>query len=363
MPENICFMNTNKPWGGGEKWNHDFALLMRDRGYDVHVICNKPSELAERLKKNDGIHVVQIHVTNVSFLCPRVMPRLWYYFKKHKIKTLVTALPNDLKAGGLAAKAAGVPDIIYRRGIAVPVKNTFLNRFLLGKVITKLIYNSECTKNKVLEHNPDMIPNDRTHLVHNGFDVAEFDARPATEMIRKNPGQVVIGTAGRLTGQKGHKLLIDAAKILKQKGLDFKVVIAGKGDLEEDLKTYTRENGLEDAVQFLGFVTDMKSFNNSIDIFALPSLWEGFGYAQVEAMTLEKPVVAFDVSSIPEVVSDRETGLLAPKEDVAAFAAHLEKLIMDEELRERLGKAGRKRVLDNFEINKTLDDFLNVINK
>ena len=361
MPKNICFMNTNKPWGGGEKWNHDSAILMRDRGYNVHVVCNKPSELADRLKGQEGIDVYQVHVTNVSFLCPRVLSKLWRYFKKNKIETLVMALPNDLKAGGFAAKMASVPDIIYRRGIAVPTRNTFLNRFLFGKIITKLIYNSECTKGKVLEHNPDMIPDERTHLLHCGFDVAEFDSRESTKLFERKPGQVIIGSAGRLTEQKGQKLLLEAAAILKDKGHDFKVVIAGKGVLEQELKAYTKEKGLEDVVQFLGFVTDMKSFNNSIDIFALPSLWEGFCYAQVEAMTLEKPVVAFNVSSIPEVVSENETGLLAPVGDAVAFAANLEKLIVDKELREKLGKAGRKRVLEHFEINKTLDDFLRII--
>ncbi len=359
----ICFMNSNKPWGGGEKWHYDFARLCRDHGMRVLVVTNQPSELAEKLRPIDGIEVFSLPVSSLSFLNPFKRRKLKNKLREFGVQAMVMALPADVKLGGLAAKAAGVDKIIYRRGIGVATKNTALNRHLLGQVITHLIINSQNTGRTILAHNPDMVPKENIHLVHCGFDVAEFDRFPVQPLIEKRPGEVLIGNAGRLTHQKGQKHLIEAARILKDRGLSFRVLIAGKGELEEELKGLANDLDVTDCVEFLGFVSDMKSFNAYLDIFALSSLFEGFCYAQVEAMVCEKPVVAFDVSSIPEVVSDGVTGYLVPEADSAAFAHKLEELIRDPELRARMGKAGRERVINEFEMMKTFRDFLAVLDK
>lgn len=356
-PDSICFFNGNKAWGGGEKWHSDFALLTRDKGYRVFAVTNDPSELTARMRAIDGVTVLSLPLGNLSFLNPFALYRLYRFFKDNRVECVVMALPADMKAGGIAARLAGVRDIIFRRGIGVPTRNTFLNRFLFKHVITKLIYNSECTKHTVLQHNPGMIEDARTHLVHCGFDVAEFDALPGKPLVERRPGEILIGNAGRLTAQKGQKLLIEATRLLKDRGHAVRALIAGKGELEQELKDYAKAQGVEDEVVFLGFVSDMKSFHLSLDIFVLPSLWEGFCYAQVEAMTLGRPVVAFNVSSIPEVVLDGETGYLAPAGDSRAMAGHIETLIKDPALREKMGQAGRKRVIDHFEMKKTLADF------
>lgn len=360
-PKSICFFNGNKPWGGGEKWHLDFAQLTRDRGYRVFAVTNDPSELAGKLARLDGVTVLSLPLGNLSFLSPLTLYRLYRFFRDNAVECVVMALPSDMKAGGIAARLAGVRDVIFRRGIGVPTRNTVLNRFLFKHVITKLIYNSECTKRTVLQHNPGMIEDSRTFLVHCGFDVAGFDAMPGAPLVQRRAGEILIGNAGRLTAQKGQGLLIEAARWLKDRGHLFRVLIAGKGELEAELRAKAKALDVEDVVEFLGFVSDMKSFHLTLDIFALPSLWEGFCYAQVEAMTLQRPVVAFNVSSIPEVVSDGQTGYLAPVGDSAAFAAMLERLILDGTLRQEMGRKGRERVIGHFEMKKTLADFERVI--
>ena len=359
----ICFFNTTKVWGGGEKWHYDFALLCRDAGYGVCVVANDPSELYDRLSGHGGITFLRTKISSLSFLNPLALLKLRRFFKRNRVDTVVMALPQDVKAGGLAARLAGVKKIIFRRGLGVPTKNTVLNRFLFKRVLTGLIINSLDTGRMVLSHNPNLMSKDNIHLVHCGFDVAEFDAmKPVVRVERRTPDEVLIGNAGRLTEQKGQRYLIQAARLLKDKGLNFRVVIAGKGELEDELKELAKTLDVRDCVEFPGFVTDMKGFNQSLDIFALPSLFEGFCYAQVEAMVLERPVVAFNVSSIPEVVMDTETGYLVPEKDVAAFADKLALLINDPALRRELGVKGRQRILDNFTMQKTFRDFEQVIN-
>lgn len=362
QPKCICFFNSNKAWGGGEKWNYENALLARDTGYRVCVVANRESALADRLEGEPGITLLRAPVGNVSFLNPAALCRLAGFFRRQGVEAVILALPSDMKAGGIAAKLAGVRDIIYRRGIAVPVRDSVLNTLLFKKVITKLIVNSDETKNCVLAHNGGMIGPERIHRVHCGFGVAAFDAMPGAPLVERRPGEILIGNAGRLTPQKGQKLLIDIAARLKSQPVPFRVLIAGVGEIEEELKAYARERGAEDVVQFLGFCRDMKSFHETVDIFALTSLWEGFCYVQVEAMTLRRPVVAWNVSSIPEVVIDGETGYLCPVKDVDAFAARLLELMQDEGLRRRLGENGRERVVKHFEMRKTFADLEHCLN-
>ncbi len=353
QPQSLCFFNTNGPWGGGEHWHFENALLARDKGYRVSVVAGKGSVLAQRLAGQPGIRLFTPGLGALAFLNPLALLRLRAFFRQEQVDAVLLCLPRDMKAGGMAAKLAGVPDIIYRRGIAVPVRNSFLNRQLFRRVLTKLIVNSEETRRCVLGNNAALMPPEHIHLIYNGFDVAAFDARQSAPLVARRPGELVIGTAGRLTLQKGQRLLIEAVALLRgQDAPPFRVLIAGSGELETELKAQARALGLEKQVEFLGFVTDMKAFHQSVDIFALPSLWEGFGFVLAEAMTMGLPVAAFNVSSIPEVVEPGVTGLLCPP-DAAALADNLLRLLRDENLRKTLGEQGRARVVQRFEVGKT----------
>ncbi|WP_291327706.1 glycosyltransferase [Desulfovibrio sp. UCD-KL4C] len=361
MNQNVCFFNSNKAWGGGEKWNHHFSLLLRDKGYRVFVVTNHDSELKKRLENESGVTIHSESIGNLSFLNPTIMLRLKSFFQQNDIKTVITALPSDIKSGGFAAKCAGVSKIIYRRGIAVPVKNSFLNRMIYSKVVDRLIVNSLETKRTVLANNKNLINESKIRLINNGFDVAEFDKQSSKQLHSTHGNEIIIGNAARLTGQKGQKYLIEAAEILKNKGFNFRILIAGKGEMEEELKDYSAKHGVTDVIDFVGFVKDMKSFYTYLDIFCLPSLWEGFGYALVEAMTLEKPVVGFEISSNPEVVKNGVTGILVPSENSLQLAKALEKLILDKELRNKMGKEGRERVLNKFNTPLVLGKLIDLI--
>lgn len=355
-PKSLCFFNSNRPWGGGEEWHLTNALLARDKGCRVCVVAARGGVLAQRLKNEPGITLLALPLGSLSFLNPLKLLTLARFFRAQAVDAVLLCLPRDVKVGGLAAKLARVRDIIYRRGIAVPVRDRLLNRLFFGHVLTKLIVNSEETRRCVLAENPRLMDPARIHLVYNGFDVAAFDAKEARPLVERRAGEILIGTAGRLTQQKGQRLLIEAAALLKESKAPkdtvpgFRVLIAGTGELEAGLRAQAKALGVEHLVEFLGFVTDMRGFHASLDIFALPSLWEGFGFVLAEAMAAGLPVAAFAVSSVPEVVADGETGLLSAP-DATALAANLLRLMQDPELRRTLGAAGRERVLARFELH------------
>jgi glycosyltransferase involved in cell wall biosynthesis len=111
-----------------------------------------------------------------------------------------------------------------------------------------------------------------------------------------------------------------------------------------ELRVYASERGVDDLVTFEGFRADVPQVMADLDVFVLPSLWEGFGLVLVEAMAAGRPVVASAVGPISEIVVDGVTGLLVPPGDPDALAEAIVRLLQDPELAAALGRAGRARV-------------------
>lgn len=308
MPS-ICFCNGNIPWGGGESWHLNAAASFAARGWRTFMLCHPKGELYKRCLRHSEIRAVPMAIGRCSFLNPLLLRRLKLFFVNEKIDALIMNLPSDLKAAGPMARAAGVGHVVFRRGSALPVRNTALNRWLYGKVITRLIVNSEATKAQSLKNNSRLIAEDRISILPNGFDLPALDAAlAAASPLPGFEGRFVIGNAGRLNRQKGQHLLLHLLHRLTQRGLDAAVVIAGSGEREEELKKLADALGLGDRALFPGFMEDLAPFWQSIDLFALTSLWEGFGNVVIEAMLARKPVFAFAVSNIPELVQEGPEG-------------------------------------------------------
>lgn len=163
----------------------------------------------------------------------------------------------------------------------------------------------------------------------------------------------VVLYAGRLRTRKAVAVLVEAFAELRSRRV-ASLVVAGDGEHREALEARVRALGLEGSVRFLGAVPrpDMLRWYATADLFCLPSLYEGFPVAILEAMAAGLPVVSTTVSGIPEAVADGETGLLVPPENAAALAGALQRLADDEVLRRRMGEAGKRRVREEFAIGK-----------
>jgi len=351
----VCFFNTSRSWGGGERWVRDTALLARQVGYEVHVVTNTRSALADRLEKHDTIRPFRCKVANLSFLNPFTLASLVLYFKKNEISTVILSLPSDVKVGGMAARLAGVERIIYRRGIALPIRNTILNRFLFRSVLTHFLCNSQETKRLALRENPDLISPERITVIPNGLGSDHLADRHAAPLYTGRGEDAVIGHAGRLTEQKGQHLLLEAMHLLRERGHRVTLLMAGTGELMDALAAQAEGMGLGERVRFLGFVESMESFYGSIDFLAHPALWEGFGYVIAEAMARGKPVVAFDLSSNPELIRHGKTGLLARPGDVGDFADKLETMIVNPALRRDMGERGKRHIREGFTLEAAFE--------
>lgn len=353
--KNICFFNSTKFWGGGEKLHLEYAEKFHQKGYNVILACNKDGYLYPKGKKQN-VKVNHVSAGNLSFLNPFKVKTVKKFYQDNKIDTVFFSTSQDAKLGGIAARKAGVKIIIYLRGLAVPIKASPINKYLFHKVFTHFLVNSEETGRMMQKKFKSGFPTEKIKVIYHGIDIKEYDEQKTVELYSKNGDEILIGNAGRLTEQKGQHLFIDIAKNLKEAGVNFKILIAGTGDLEEELKTKIEEHNLQGKIELLGFVSDIKSFMTGLDIFALTSLWEGFGYVIVEAMAANKPVVAFDTSSNPEIIANNETGFLVPDIDTKVFSDKLIDLIQNKELLSSMGGAARKSVEDRFDLDDRIDE-------
>ncbi len=161
----------------------------------------------------------------------------------------------------------------------------------------------------------------------------------------------IVGFAGRLTRQKGVDVLLRAFARVEAAHPEARLVLAGDGPDRPALEQLARSLGLKRAM-FLGWRSDVADIMADFSLLAVPSRWEGFGLVALEAMALGKPVVAARVSALPEIVMPEETGLLVSSGSEAELAEALLSLISDPPRAERMGKAGRARVLLEFPVNK-----------
>lgn len=355
----ICFFNSNRAWGGGEKWHYSTAMELQRRGYKTILVTNSQAELRNKGVK-DGLNVYSFSINNLSFLNPIKILTLFLFFKSKNFDTIIMNLPADLKSAGIAAKLAGVKNIMYRRGMPHALRNTWLNRFLFQKILTKVIVNSEEIGRSLSEGNESWFPKEKLVLLYNGINLAlPYDHEK--KLYQKSGNEFVIGNAGRLTHQKGQKHLIEMAKVLKQKGLNFKVLIAGEGELKTSLQEMIKALDVEKEVTLLGHVSDMPAFMNSIDLFVFPSLFEGSANTLIETLFFEKPIVAFNVSSNPEIIQDRVNGLLAKPFESEDLTRCVLEMMNSEALREEFIEHGKKIVRQKFDNQKIFETLKTIL--
>ncbi len=344
--KNICFLNSIKFWGGGEKLHLENAIEFNKKNYNVTVAANPSSILWGKCDKSN-LNRFAVSVSNLSFINPYKVLRFASFLKKNKIDTIVFSSSQDLKIGAIAGKLAGVDRIVYLRGLATPVKANFINIFVFKSCLTHIISNSDETKRQILKSLSTYIPSDKVHTIYHGIEL-DKDTTKKLDIVTKKAKGIILGNAGRLTEQKRQKDLIQIAKRLDENNIDFTLFIAGEGEERNSLEQEIKQHKLQDKVILLGFVEDMSPFMSSIDLFLLTSEWEGFGFVLVEAMMKSKPVLAYDITSNPEIIDNNVTGYLIDFPNVDMFVEKIELLVNNPDLRKQMGEAGLKRVKDKF---------------
>lgn len=201
----------------------------------------------------------------------------------------------------------------------------------------------------------------RRETIRNGVDIEAirqtFDRSDEVlqEFTPFSPSDLIIGTVGRLHEQKGHEYLIRAFPEIKRQFGDTKLLILSDGPKRETLQTIANRTGHAKDIHFTGYVPNVYPFLPNFDISVFPSLWEGLPLAPVEAMAAKCPIVGTDIPPFREVVNN--AGILVEPKNVSEFAKVVTSLIENPAHRHELGKAGYKRAIENFSIERTVEEY------
>ena len=193
--------------------------------------------------------------------------------------------------------------IIYRRGSAIPIRNTLINRYLFRQVLTRIMANSLEVKRTILANNRCLVPDEKSGVIYNGVYLPPYNTGISLRFIVSVTREIVLGSAGTVVEEKGHLHLLEMMQLLEESKYHFKLLDCRRGKVAScRSRRKARKLDVEERVEFLGFVEDMPAFFHSLDIFLLPLTYEGFGYVIAEAMASRKPVVAFDIKSSAEII-------------------------------------------------------------
>lgn len=226
---------------------------------------------------------------------------------------------------------------------AIRIVITALLRFFLNK--RKSIALVENNDDRAALENLGISPARIALILGSGVDTDFYHLLPEPD------GPITVGFAGRLLSDKGIRTLVTAHRLLLERGLDVRLLIAGDIDpanpasvSQEEAENWNHEKG----ITWLGRISDIKTLWARSHIAALPSYREGLPVSLMEAAACGRPMVATDVPGCREIVINDRTGLLVPLEDPAALADAIEKLVKSPELRARYGNAARQFVVDKL---------------
>jgi glycosyltransferase involved in cell wall biosynthesis len=267
--------------------------------------------------------------------------------------------------GRMAAHKAGVPKVVHTlhgihylhyRNVLLRAVYADLERYC-SKFTDAVVFVSEAdgeVGRRLRLARPAKI-----RIVRNGIDGAGpgdegFSRRSAGLLTSLPQGAPLIGTVARLHRQKGVAFLLRSAAAILAGRPEGRIIVAGGGEMEAGLRREARELGVDRRFLLLGERADASEILSRLDVFVLPSLWEGLPLVLIEAAALGKPIVATAVEGTREIVTDGETGLLVPPADPAALAAAVNRLLDDPALAARLGAQARETIPPRFTLAKMI---------
>ncbi len=338
--------------GGVEKHVQDVAQALRGK-IDVEVLVASSTRKGARETVN-GVPVTRVPSWAVVQSAP-IAPGFYREIRKSQADIYHLHFPNPI--GEIAYLGAGAPGKLVVTYHADLVRQKMLLRFY-GPIIKRLLDRADM----IMASSPNLIKKspwladvqDKCRVVPFAIDLSPFQPndyiRTKAREIREHTGSPLILFVGRLVYYKGLEWLIRAMA-----DVEANLVIVGEGALRPDLKKLAAELGVTERIHFVGAVSDedLPAYYHACDLFALPSIAESeaFGFVQLEAHACGKPVVSTDLpTGVPYANLNETTGLIVPPKDSQALAAALNRLLVDDDLRRRLGEQAKNRVESEFSL-------------
>ena len=348
---------NNLDVGGAETLLKNYVLNNNEKGIDNHLctLVSSRSFIVNELQKNN-IRYYDLQLKN-KYLITSAIKKLNEIIKQNQYDIVHMHLfPAQYYAYFLKKKNKHVKFIFTEHSEFNSRRNKKIFYPLEKKsylTYDNILCISKTTKNALNNYIP--ILHNKTKVLYGGI------ISPKVKSQEKMYDLILVGSLR--SEVKGVDIYLNAIKLLGNKV--NKALVLGDGVLKEELINLRDKLGLKEKVQFLGNVKDVNKYLSKSKVFCLPSRWEGFGLAIIEAMSNGLPVVASKVGGIPEVITDGQDGVLVNVEDYKTFSKEISELLENEEKRINLGINAMKTAKDKFSINSyvnRLNNFYKSIN-
>lgn len=350
----VLYVTTSTTQGGAEKTLYTLATLLDPKQFQVAgVVTLKPKGVfAEKLEAmGQKVHTLGLkerpefrHLKELADIVAAAKPDVVHAFMYQAIQ-----LCRALRFFGYAQfPLISAPRVHYRTrsGFSLWIDK------MLKPCDSMLVTESEASRKYLLGELG--YEEAKVATVYNGVDIASWpiskaDRNRVRAKLKLAPQDVLVGSVGRLDEQKGHRYLMEA--IAKLRAVHpVKLVIIGDGPLRRELENLARTLRIEEDTTFPGEVQDVPAWLSALDLFALPSLWEGLPNALLEAMAMGLAVVGSKVDGVPEVLQHDVNGLLCEPKDSQSLFVAVQDLVLDPELRQKLGGEAKRTIKERFKL-------------
>lgn len=371
----ILFIVTQSEFGGAQRFLAHLVTTLDRNKYSILVAAGPEGDDEAGLLsflENRGINT-----RHLRYLRRAVNPifdflgliEIYKLIKKERPDTVFLC---SSKAGALGSFAAVLipksytlnSKVIYRIGgwtfnDPVPWWKKLFYKFI-EKISAPwkdiIIVNAEIHRKQAIELG--IKPKGEILTIYNGINVGKLDFLSQEEARNKLKSlyPIIIGTIANLYPAKGLGYLIEAAKMIRNRFISVKFIVIGEGMERLKLKELIKKHNLEDSFFLVGAVSHAYKYLKAFDIFALPSLKEGFPWTILEAMAAEVPIVATKVGAIPEIIEDRKTAFLVEPGNAKELSRTILELLEDYSLRTEIAENAKKVVEANFSLEKMVNE-------
>ena len=343
-PLKILHIDPERNWGGGEAQVLGLLCYLVERGHRNGLLTHPGGRLFQRSQRLE-VETMPLVIRNDVDLRPVPKLRRLIRRRDYDIVHLHTKRAHALSLW--LSHSAPRPRYVVTRRMDYPESKGWYTRCLYNRKVDGVI----AVSRKIAELLADAgVEPERIRVIHDGTDPKPFEG--AARAREPQDERIVVGVAAVLEERKGHRFLLEAARRLKARGCRVIYRMAGEGSLRAALEQTAVRLGLQEDVEFLGFVSDMPGFLSSVDVVVLPSLFEGLGVSVLEAMAAGKAVIASRVGGLPELVVDGTTGFLVKPGDIEGLANAIAKLAGDRMRIREMGQKGKERLNQNFTLER-----------